>query len=111
VEEGIAVFQMPENAEKNPCNQLDENIHVKQRESMAVSTNALLIGAFVSIIVVAGGALTAVSGKYEWMTYGFGLFVWMTVITALVVGCFVHSHIITQYIEAQPNQKETAIVT
>ena len=73
--------------------------------------NGIVWGVFIAVFVVLGGTLVVTSGKYEWFTYGMGLFFWNTFLTAAVIGLFIHVNTVTSYMMQQPSQRENAVVT
>jgi hypothetical protein len=71
----------------------------------------LIVGTFGSIFVILGG-LAAASSKdsatgdysYKYFTYGNGLFWWLVLLTALVVGMIIYVKILTDYFLKLPKQ-------
>jgi len=90
-------------------NYQEENVDVEQRSMDTVSV-AILAGSVASILVVLGGTITLVGGKYEFFTYGAGLFIWLTVLSGLTMGLFVFSYILTTFLTKLPQQSTTATV-
>ena len=78
-------------------------------------TLGLVTGTFGSIFVVLGG-LAAASSKdsvtgeysYKYFTYGNGLFWWLVILTALVVGMLIYVKMLTDYFLKLPTQTSTS---
>ena len=49
--------------------------------------------------------------RYKWFVQEGVLFVWLVLLTALLVGTFVYTSILTTFLTEQPNQKANATVT
>jgi hypothetical protein len=85
-----------------------ENVDVKQRDMEDPVLNGIIWGIFIAVFVVLGGTLVVASGKYEWFTYGAGLFFWNTFLTAAVIALFIHVISLTNFLNQQPSQREDA---
>jgi uncharacterized membrane protein len=78
-------------------------------------TLGLIAGSFGSIFVILGG-LAAASSKdsatgdysYKYFTFGNGLFWWLIVLTALVVGMLIYVKMLTDYFLKLPKQTSTS---
>jgi uncharacterized membrane protein len=77
-------------------------------------TLGLIAGSFGSIFVILGG-LAAASSKdsvtgdysYKYFTFGNGLFWWLVILTALVVGMLIYVKILSDYFLSLPKQSAT----
>jgi hypothetical protein len=77
-------------------------------------TLGLIAGSFGSIFVILGG-LAAASSKdsvtgdysYKYFTFGNGLFWWLIILTALVVGMLIYVKILSDYFLSLPKQSAT----
>jgi hypothetical protein len=88
---------------------LEENVDVKQRGMDAISIG-IFAGSISSVLVILGGAITLAGGKYEYFTYGAGLFMWLIALSSLIVGLFVYCHILSTALSALPTQSASATV-
>jgi|DEB19_MinimDraft_3_1074340.scaffolds.fasta_scaffold491796_1 uncharacterized membrane protein len=77
-------------------------------------TLGLIAGSFGSIFVILGG-LAAASSKdsvtgdysYKYFTFGNGLFWWLVILTALVVGMLIYVKMLSDYFLSLPKQSAT----
>jgi hypothetical protein len=96
---------------KNSLWLLDENISVKQRNMADNQVGlGLIIGGFTGVFVVLGGLAVATakdnSGEYSYkfFTYGWGLFGWLVVLTAIMTALLVYVYHVTTYLQKLPKQ-------
>jgi len=87
-----------------------ENVDVEQRNMQDPVLAGIAWGVFIAVFVVFGGTLAVSTNNYEWFTYGTGLFFWNLVLTALMLGLFIHTYIITNYLSQLPSQKDAKVV-
>ena len=78
----------------------------------------LFAGSFASIFVVLGGLAAATSRNklpngdlgdysYKYFTYGYGLFFWLILLTAMLTGVLIYVKILSDYFEKLPKQLDT----
>jgi hypothetical protein len=93
----------------SPHRQQDENIGVRQR-NMLDGAGGLAVGIVVSLaILLLGFSIVNVKDStgmaaYLQMTAGFGLYSWMVVVTALLLGVLIYVYMLVDFINKQPKQ-------
>jgi hypothetical protein len=87
-----------------------ENVDVEQRDMDDPVLAGLMWGIFLAVFVVFGGTLVATSNSYEWMTTGIIIFYWNLIITALILGLFVYTYTLTNFIYKQPKQIDSKVI-
>ena len=94
----------------------DENIDVRQR-NMLDGAGGLAVGIVVSLaILLLGFSIVGVKDStgmaaYLQLTAGFGLYSWMVVVTALLLGVLIYLYMLVDFINKQPKQISSATVT
>lgn len=70
----------------------------------------LVIGGFTGVFVILGGLAAAIAKdsngeeSYKFFTYGWGLFGWMVVLTAITSASLVYLYHLTTYLQKLPKQ-------
>jgi hypothetical protein len=78
---------------------------------MDATVQGILYGITSSVGIALIGALAMQEDRYKWFVQEGVLFVWLVLLTALLVGTFVYTSILTTFLTEQPNQKANATVT
>jgi len=70
----------------------------------------IFAGSFSSVLIILGGAITYAGGKTEFFTSGYGLYAWLVGLSALIIGVFIHTYIISNALAKLPTQSSSATV-
>ena len=85
---------------------MEEKEDVRQMDAVS---QGILWGVVGSALVVLGGSIALTSNTFSSLTTGYGLFIWLLLISALCVFSFIHGFVITGYLLQTPRQSGTTV--